>query len=75
LLINRFLNGIHLRQPDAQEPRRVVCDPTCEQEIMMLKELIWHYVIRNSSLAALEYGQRRVIRDLFQIFRAEVNSV
>ena len=40
----------------------------------MLKELIWHYVIRNASLAALEYGQRKVIRDLFQIFRAEADS-
>ena len=74
MLINRFLNGIRLRKPDAQSRRCVACDSTCEQEILMLKELIWHYVIRNASLAALEYGQRKVIRDLFQIFRAEADS-
>ena len=71
LLINRVLNAIHLREPTPENPTRVSVDPTCKDEITILKELTWHYVIRNPSLAALEFGQRKVIRDLFEMFSGE----
>jgi dGTP triphosphohydrolase len=35
---------------------------------MMLKELTWRYVIQNPALETQQYGQRRVIMDLFHIF-------
>ncbi len=34
----------------------------------MIKELTWHYVIRQTGLATLQHGQKRVIRDLFNIY-------
>lgn len=40
----------------------------------MWKELTWHYVIEAPSLAAQQYGQRRVIDTLFRIFREEARS-
>jgi dGTPase len=37
-------------------------------EIMMLKELTWHYVIKNPSLACQQHGQRLIIRTLFETY-------
>ena len=34
----------------------------------MLKELVWTYVIEAPALATQQYGQRRIIRELFPIF-------
>lgn len=35
----------------------------------MLKQLTWHYVIKNPALATQQHGQRTIIRELFSIFR------
>src|SRR5207248_572044 len=40
-----------------------------KREVRMLKQLTWNYVINNPALATQQYGQRRIIRDLFNIFR------
>jgi dGTPase len=34
----------------------------------VLKALTWFYVIYNPALATQQYGQRRIIRELFEIF-------
>ncbi len=34
----------------------------------MLKELTWEYVIHNHHLALQQFGQRKVIRTLFEVF-------
>lgn len=41
-------------------------------EVTMLKEFTWHYVIKNPSLQAQQYGQKRIVRDLFDVFWEEV---
>jgi dGTPase len=64
-LIDRFIRGITLT-PGAQ--RTVAIDPQVETEIRVLKEMTWVYVINNPSLASQQHGQRRVIRELFEIF-------
>lgn len=38
------------------DDRRLLCD--------LLKELVWHYVIGSSGLAAQQHGQGRIVRDL-----------
>jgi len=38
-------------------------------EVFMLKQLTWHYVIKNPSFASQQHGQRTIIRELFDIFR------
>lgn len=40
----------------------------------MLKELTWTYVIEASSLAAQQHGQKRIIRELFGIYRDSAAS-
>ena len=37
-------------------------------EIFMLKQLTWHYVIKNPALASQQQGQRTIIRTLFNVF-------
>jgi dGTPase len=34
----------------------------------MLKELVWTYVIEAPALATQQYGQRKIIRELFSIY-------
>lgn len=40
-----------------------------KREVRMLKQLTRHYVIDNPALATQQYGQRRMIKDLFAIYR------
>lgn len=37
-------------------------------QVALLKELTWHYVIHNPALAGHQFGQRRIIKTLFDIF-------
>jgi dGTP triphosphohydrolase len=36
-------------------------------EIRMLKELTWHYVILNTDLVTVQYGQKRIVRETLNI--------
>jgi dGTPase len=67
-LIARFMKAIRLRIPSASDDRRVELEPNLHKEVVLLKELTWHYVIVAPSLIKLQYGQRHVIRKLFTIF-------
>jgi dGTPase len=52
----------------------VAIQPEAEQEITMLKQLTWFYVIQRSSLPAQQQGQRRVVSELFEISYAATGS-
>ncbi|HEY2819405.1 MAG TPA: hypothetical protein VGJ06_00080 [Candidatus Acidoferrum sp.] len=41
-----------------------------EDEIRMLKELTWHYVILNTELATLQHGQTQTVRTVFETMLA-----
>ena len=64
-LIDRYINGLRLKSAGQ---KRVEIDPGKEREVTMLKELTWHYVINDPSMASQQFGQRKIISDLFQIF-------
>ncbi len=68
LLIGRYINGIKLRQPGSPQESFVVQDRNMANEIAMLKELTWHYVIRDPALATQQHGQRRIISGLFDTY-------
>lgn len=68
-LIGRYVDAIRLREPRPGDPRAVIIDPEIEQEVNLLKELTWVYVIRNPALATQQWGQRRLITWLFNTFR------
>jgi dGTPase len=65
-LIARYINGVELRATGSR--CGVVIDPDLKSEVAMLKELVWTYVIEEPALATQQYGQRRLIRELFTIY-------
>lgn len=67
LLVGRFITAVSLVPPGEPGPR-VRIEPSAVQEVAILKQLTWQYVINTPSLAAQQHGQRRVIRDLFRVF-------
>ena len=67
-LIGRYVNAIRLNVPAAQNDPFVQIRDYAKIEIFVFKQLTWHYVIDNVALASQQYGQRRIIRELFKIF-------
>jgi dGTPase len=66
-LIGKYIKAVTFKEnPDGQ--LRAQISPDAEKEVIMLKELTWRYVIQNPALETQQYGQRRVIRELFDIF-------
>jgi dGTPase len=63
VLISRFVEAIHLQTGQDHSP--VTIDQYAKDEIRVLKELTWHYVIVRHELATGQHGQRRIIESLF----------
>jgi dGTPase len=71
-LIGRYVTGTRLKD-EPQDPRDSLdIDEGLRKEVAILKELLWHYVIDNPSLAAQHHGHRRVIDTLYVIYRDAV---
>jgi dGTPase len=65
-LISRYINGVELQ--GISDRCTVVINPEFKSEVAMLKELVWTYVIEAPALATQQYGQRRLIRELLEIY-------
>jgi dGTPase len=61
-LINQYVSAAAL--VDGPEPLEVT--PLVRGEIELFKQLTWHYVINEPSLAALQVGHAKVIKRLFR---------
>lgn len=66
-LIGLFVNAIELHVPAGDEPF-VEIKPLQKMQVRILKALTWFYVIYNPALATQQFGQRKMIRELFDIF-------
>lgn len=64
-LITRFIDSVQL---DARG--KLAADQDQRDEIEVLKQLIWHYVINKPSLATLQQGERKLVRTLFELLSA-----
>jgi len=64
-LIGTYIRAVRLSESSAPGTSPISIDPEAQSEVLMLKELTWHYVIDSSMLVARQYGQRQVIRGLF----------
>lgn len=79
LLIRRYVLG-----PDrgakaitlsaASDQPFIKIDPKLRVEVDLLKELMRYYVFENPALLGQQFGQRRVIKDLFAIFYEAAQS-
>jgi dGTPase len=67
-LVARYVDGISLQLPATLDAARVRIQPEYLQEIRLLKELVWQYVILNPSLATQQHGQTAVIEKLFETY-------
>jgi dGTPase len=66
VLISRYVDAITLLIPSLEAKSVIDIKPYAEDEIRMLKELTWHYVILNNELATLQHGQTQAIRIVFE---------
>jgi dGTPase len=64
--LGQYVNAFDFREDGGKFVAWV--DEETRLQVEMLKLLTWHYVIHNPSLATQQYGQRRIIRKLFEIF-------
>jgi dGTPase len=67
-LINLYAGAISLRVPASDDEPFVVIRPEAVDDVRILKELTWHFVISNPALATQQHGKERVIAELFSIF-------
>lgn len=65
-LIRNFVSAVQVQMREGQ--LRIVIEKKRRAEIFMLKQLTWHYVIKNPALATQQHGQRVIIRQLFDAF-------
>lgn len=65
-LISRYINASDVIQQDGM--MTVTIDPQYRDEVAMLKELMWIYVIEDPALATQQIGQRHMIRSLFNTY-------
>jgi dGTPase len=72
VLISRFVEAIRLHT--GQDRGSVSIDDYAKDEIRVLKELTWHYVIVHHELATGQHGQQRIIQDLFDILLGAAQS-
>ena len=67
-LIRRYItDAVSLKQPDDIGQRCVTITPEFLVQIDVLKQLTWEYVITAPALTTQQYGQRKLIDDLFNI--------
>src|SRR5262249_17995525 len=67
VLISRYVNAIRVAIPGREGESVVRIEANAQDEIRMLKELTWHYVILNTELATAQHGQREAVQTVFRI--------
>jgi dGTPase len=73
VLINTYVNAVSL-VADEQPGKQVQISDTARDQVNILKQLTRYYVIENPALETQQYGQRRVVRELFEIYKGALDS-
>ena len=68
LHVSRYINAVRLCDPAKEDGCLIQIDAQAAQEVKMLKELTWHYVMRSPALTAQKKGYVRIIEVLFNTF-------
>ena len=71
-LIDRYINGVTAEQDGTK--LRLKVKPQFRDEIRMLKELTWTYVIQDPALATQQEGQQHMIEKLFEMYTTAASS-
>ena len=73
-LISRYISGIELQEPGNGSGRPVSIRHDISVELFVLRQLTWHFVIDDASLSTQQYGQRQMIRKLYDVFADSAES-
>ena len=75
LLISQYVDAITLVDNSSSPTTPCVeIKEYARLQTEMLKQLTWHYVITDSDLAAIQFGQKRMISELFEIVNCEITG-
>lgn len=74
ILISRYINAFKLNVPSDNSQKYATIPDNKRIEIKLLKQLTWHYVIENPSLAIQQFGFKKVIKDLFEVYNDKKND-
>ena len=72
LLITRYINAFRVVEGSAGA--EVEIDDELDRQVKVLRRTIWFYIIERPSLAVVQAGQRRVIRELVDMFMTAVDD-
>lgn len=67
-LIHMCVDAVHVDLSASSDNPKLNIVPGLKKIVFMLKKLTWHYVIMRPSLATQQYGQRKIIETLFNIY-------
>jgi dGTPase len=70
-LIGNFISPVSVRAPGDPSGPLLVPDAV-EVQMRFLQDLVWRFVIHNPRLATQQRGQRKVISELFAVYRKAV---
>jgi dGTPase len=68
-LIGLYINSISISQNEDNFILEIV--PKARLQVMILKQITWDYIISNPALSAQQFGYKRIIEDLYNIFKSE----
>jgi dGTPase len=71
-LIGLYISALELRDAEDGESVELVIDDAIVDQVKVLKQLTWFYVINRPSLAVIQRGQTQVIETLFTMYRSAV---
>ncbi len=69
--IAEYVRATKLLDPPGRAGEALEVPSSLRKEVALMKELTWTYVIENPALAAHQYGQRKAIVKLFEVFDEE----
>lgn len=67
-LLRRYIKAATLKSNGSMKPPTLDIPEGCRQEVAVLKELTWQYVIDAPSLSSQQHGQKEIIGTLFRIY-------
>jgi dGTPase len=71
-LITDYMEAVILEGVPSEDAVLLKIDDQLRDEVRVLKELIWFYIIERPSLAVIQRGQRKIIAELYDMYRDAV---
>jgi dGTPase len=71
-LIGLYISALQLRDGDDDGSVELVIDDAVVDQVKVLKQLTWFYVINRPSLAVIQRGQTQMVKTLFGMYRKAV---